>query len=44
MTEPFDEAAFRARQKSRARVMAILLFAAVALFYAIGIAKMVVNQ
>jgi hypothetical protein len=42
MTEPVDEATYRARQKSRAKALAIVLFAMVALTYGVAIAKMVV--
>ncbi|USI74638.1 hypothetical protein [Sphingomonas morindae] len=51
MTDPRDPAgeqarlrqdeAIRARQRSRAKVTALLLFALVLLFYALSIAKMV---
>lgn len=46
MSEPGKDLddAVRARQKSRARVTAILLFAFVALMFAITIAKMTVNR
>lgn len=37
-----NEQEVRKRQKSRARVMGVLLFALVALIYGISIAKMVV--
>jgi hypothetical protein len=43
MIDP-DEKEFRARQKSRATVMAWLLGAFVILMFAISIAKMTVNQ
>ncbi|HEY9554181.1 hypothetical protein [Allosphingosinicella sp.] len=43
MTEP-DDKEFRARQKSRATLMAWLLGAFVILMFAITIAKMTVNQ
>lgn len=39
MTEPGDDDAFRARQKSRALVMAVVLGGLVVLFYFITIAK-----
>ena len=38
------EEEIRRRQKERARLMALLLFAFVALVFAISIAKMTVNQ
>jgi hypothetical protein len=43
MTE-IDEAAYRARQKSRAKALAIVLGSLVILFYAISIAKMLINR
>ncbi len=43
MTE-IDETAYRARQKSRARALAIVLGGLVLLFYAISIAKLVINR
>ncbi|GAA3999866.1 hypothetical protein [Sphingomonas humi] len=43
MTQPEDEV-IRARQRKAARVTAILLFAFIALTFAVTIAKMTVNQ
>ena len=43
MIDP-DEKEFRARQRSRAKVMAWLLGAFVILMFAISIAKMTINQ
>jgi hypothetical protein len=38
--EPFDEAAFRARQRKNANVTALILGALAVLFFAITIAKL----
>jgi hypothetical protein len=43
MTRPEDEV-IRARQKSRARITAVLLGLFVVLIFAISVAKMTVNQ
>lgn len=43
MSQPEDEVV-RARQRKAARVTAILLFAFIALTFAVTIAKMTVNQ
>ena len=42
--DPRDEDQIRARQKSRAKMMALLLGAFVILMFAITIAKMSINQ
>lgn len=41
---PDEEAAFRKRQRDRARLLALLLGAFVALMFAITIAKMSINR
>lgn len=38
--EPFDEAAYRARQRKNANVTAVILIALAVLFFAITIAKL----
>ena len=42
MPEPFDEAEYRRRQRSRANVMAVLLIGLALLFFFITIAKMTI--
>jgi len=42
--EPFDEAEYRRRQRSRANMMAWMLGALAILFFLITIAKMQINQ
>jgi hypothetical protein len=42
--QPFDEAEYRRRQRSRANLMGVLLIALAVLFFAITIAKMQIFQ